>query len=82
MPLNRGKSRGHALRGLTTAAIGYNDINTTAIDIAIGNPKSASVVPCLRFIKSGMKRPTTPKLNTVFAMSYRAHEITDLFIPI
>jgi len=32
MPLNRGKSRGHALRGLTTAAIGYNDINASAID--------------------------------------------------
>ena len=32
MPLNRGKSRGHALRGLTTQAIGYDDIKTTAID--------------------------------------------------
>ena len=32
MPLNRGKSRGHALRGLTTAAIGYADIKTAAID--------------------------------------------------
>ena len=33
MPLNRGKSRGHALRGLTSAAIGYEDITTTAIDV-------------------------------------------------
>ena len=32
MPLNRGKCRGHALRGLTTAQVAYTDIITSDID--------------------------------------------------
>ena len=33
MPLNRGKSRGHRLTGLTTAKVDYGDIDTDDIDI-------------------------------------------------
>ena len=33
MPLNKGKSRGHQLMGLTTAKVRYGDIHTTAVDV-------------------------------------------------
>ena len=55
-------------------------VRTTHMEIAIGNPRSASVVPCRWFIHRGRKRPTTPKLNAVFATSYNAHDMVDLFM--
>ena len=60
MPLNRGKSRGHRLTGLTTAKVGYEDIDVDDMDTDLSSVAGTdSTLASAKAIKTYVDAQTT-----------------------